>query len=481
MIADVMKTRTVSTLQDMRNTAAEKLTEAEEFQAAIDAEDRDWSPEEEQHYTTLLGEANELRTAYEQEQRRIQREGRRDAVAGLRQGFNNIPDPQRALNQGSLLQVTRMRPMWVDDPQWGFRGHGDFALAVYHQAMGSAPRDERLERISQYQAALDHNVPQSGGLLLPPAHNTTIYNHMMGARTNLMALCDRYPLTGNLTIELIANAETSRVAGSRWGGVQSYWVEDGTSVTDSQPKVRMIELRPRQLATLVKVTNTLLNNSAALEAFLDQAAVDDQIQTINNAIMRGDGVAKPKGFLNSGALVTITKETSQAAATINQQNVLKMWARLLDEDAMNVAWLINRDAVPQVNAIAASGASGTIPVMLATQDGWPTMAVPGPMMLQGKPIRRVEQASTLGTVGDIILVSMGGYALAYRARGDGSGSIDGEPAIQKDMSMHLEFDKNRTAFRYIIAVDGQTWLQSAITPEQGSSTLSHFVVVETRS
>ena len=119
--------------------------------------------------------------------------------------------------------------------------------------------------------------------------------------------------------------------------------------------------------------------------------------------------------------------------------------------------------------------------MLANVNGWPTMSVQGPQMLKGRPIRRVEQCSTLGTVGDIVLANMSGYALAYRARGDGAGAVDGEPAIQKDLSMHLEFDKNRTAFRYIIAVDGQTWLQSAITPEQGSSTLSHFVVVETRS
>lgn len=241
----------------------------------------------------------------------------------------------------------------------------------------------------------------------------------------------------------------------------------------------MLELRPRQLATLVKVTNTLLNNAAALEAFLDQAAVDDQIQTINNAIMRGDGVAKPKGFLNSGCLVTISKEGSQAAATIVQQNVLKMDSRLLDDEDPSCIWLLNRDASPQVNAIAASGASGTIPVMLATQDGWPTMTVKPPTMLLNKPMRRIEQCSTLGTIGDLVLACMSGYALAYRARAEGA--VDGEPAIQKDMSMHLEFDKNRTAFRYIIAVDGQTWLQSAITPEQGSSTLSHFIVIETRS
>ena len=350
-VIDVSKTRSIATLQGMRDEAATKLQQAEDLQAALDAEDRDWTDDEETQYSTLLQEASDLKKQYEFEQRRMQTDARRSATASIRQDFNAIPTPQDVLTRGAIRHVTHLKANWVDDPQWGFQGHGDFARAVYMQAV-QGMGDERLDRIGQYQAALDHNVPQSGGLLLPPAHNSSIYNHMMGARTNLMAICDRYPLTGNLTIELIANAETSRVAGSRWGGVQSYWVEDGTSMTESQPKVRMIELRPRQLATLVKVTNTLLSNSAALEAFLDQAAVDDQIQTINNAIMRGDGVAKPKGFLTSGALVTLTKETSQAAATINQQNILKMWARCLDEEM--AVWLVNRDAVPQVQAIAAS-------------------------------------------------------------------------------------------------------------------------------
>lgn len=473
---EVSRTKVIGDLQGMRNAAIAELDAADEISQRAESENRLMSAEEQSQYDGHMNEANRLKALYEQEQNATAIQGARTAVSDLRNSFRNIPDPADLLTRGAMGNVRFMQENWTRDPQWGFKGMGDFALAVYARSVHGFS-DERLDRIGQYQAALDHNTPQTGGILLPPAHNTSIYNHMMGARTNLMALCDRYPLTANLSIELTANAETSRVAGSRWGGVQSYWVEDGTAMTESQPKVRLLELRPRQLATMVKVTNTLLQNAAALEAFLDQAAADDQIQTINNAIMRGDGVGKPKGFLNSGSLVTVLKEGSQAAATILQGNVLKMWSRCLDEEM--AVWLVNRDAVPQVNAIAASGASGTIPVMLATQDGFPTMAVPGPMMLQGRPMRRVEQCSTLGTIGDIILANMSGYALAYRARSEGT--VDGEPAIEKAMSMHLEFDKNRTAFRYIIAVDGQTWLQSAITPEQGSNTLSHFIVTETRS
>jgi HK97 family phage major capsid protein len=479
-MAEQAKTKTIATLQGMREAAAQKLTEAEELQAGIDAEDRAWTEEEEAHYNDLVSEASDLKKDYEFEQRRMQTEARRQAAASVRQDFNSIPTPQDVLTRGVNARVTRMKANWTEDPQWEFRGHGDFAMAVYQQAVNGMV-DDRLSRILGFQAAMDHNTPQTGGFLMPPVFNRNIYTHMMGSRINLMAMCDLYPIIGAISIEFTANAETSRVPGSRWGGISSAWVEDGTAMTDSQPKVRNLELRPRQLATFVKVNNTLLQNADTLEAYLDRAAVDDQIQTINNAILRGDGVAKPKGFFtgsSGGSFVSIAKESGQAANTIVDDNVHKMWARCLDEE--NAIWLINRDAVPELDALAATGVSGTIPVMLANVNGYPTMAVPGPQMLKGRPTRRLEQCATLGTQGDIVLANMSGYAMAYRARGD-AGTVDGEPGIQKDMSMHLEFDKNRICFRYIIAVNGEAWLQTAITPEQGTSVLSHFIVLDTRA
>lgn len=479
-MTDQPKARTIATLQDMRAAAADKLTQAEELQAAIEAQDRAWTDEEESQYNALVAEASDLKKEYEFEQRRQQTEARRSAADAVRRDFNSIPTPQDAFNRGAASRVTRMKANWVEDPMWLFRGHGDFAMAIYKRDVQGI-QDERLSQIAAYQAAMDHNVPQTGGFLMPPTFNRTIYNHMMGSRANLMALCDLYPIMGSRSIEMTANAETSRVAGSRWGGITSAWVEDGTAMTDSTAKVRNLELRPRQLATFVKVNNTLLENADTLEAFLDKAAVDDQIQTINNAILRGDGVAKPKGFFTGtagGSFVSVAKETSQAAATIVDDNVHKMYARCLDEEM--AVWLVNRDAVPELEAMAATGISGTIPVMLANVNGYPTMAVQGPRTLKGLRILRLEQCATLGTQGDIFLANMSGYALAYRARG-GAGAVEGEPGIQKDMSMHLEFDKNRSCFRYIIALDGQAWLQTAITPENGVSTLSHFIALDTRS
>jgi hypothetical protein len=46
--------------------------------------------------------------------------------------------------------------------------------------------------------------------------------------------------------------------------------------------------------------------------------------------------------------------------------------------------------------------------------------------------------------------------------------------------MHLFFDQNVTAFRFVLRMNGQPWLSAAIARKSGSNTLSHFVTCQTR-
>ena len=84
----IAKSKSIATLQGMRDAAAAKLTQAEEMQAIIDAEDREWTAEEETQHGSLLQEASDLKKEYEFEQRRMQTEARRGAAAMLRQDFS---------------------------------------------------------------------------------------------------------------------------------------------------------------------------------------------------------------------------------------------------------------------------------------------------------------------------------------------------------------------------------------------------------
>ena len=87
--------------------------------------------------------------------------------------------------------------------------------------------------------------------------------------------------------------------------------------------------------------------------------------------------------------------------------------------------------------------------------------------LMGRPIEPIEQASTLGDRGDIILADMDEYVVW-------------EQAINFARSMHVQFLTNETAFRFSYRVNGQPGWSKTITPANGTDTQSPFVTLAAR-
>ncbi len=89
--------------------------------------------------------------------------------------------------------------------------------------------------------------------------------------------------------------------------------------------------------------------------------------------------------------------------------------------------------------------------------------------LKGRPIIFAEYCQSLTTEGDIILVNLKSYATGVRAAG-----------LKYASSIHVRFEFAETAFRFMFAVDGQSWMASALTPYKGSNTLTNIVTLQTR-
>jgi HK97 family phage major capsid protein len=87
--------------------------------------------------------------------------------------------------------------------------------------------------------------------------------------------------------------------------------------------------------------------------------------------------------------------------------------------------------------------------------------------LMGRPLLWTEKVPTLGTAGDIAFVDLSQYFI-----GDRSG---GQPQIAS--SIHLKFDYDQTSLRFILRYDGQPAWKNALTPANGSNTLSPFIVL----
>jgi HK97 family phage major capsid protein len=80
-----------------------------------------------------------------------------------------------------------------------------------------------------------------------------------------------------------------------------------------------------------------------------------------------------------------------------------------------------------------------------------------------------EYNATLGTVGDIVLADLSQYLTV--TKGD----------VRAEMSMHLRFDYDELAFRFIFRIDGDLWWNLPLTPFKGSATQSPVITLDTRS
>jgi HK97 family phage major capsid protein len=90
--------------------------------------------------------------------------------------------------------------------------------------------------------------------------------------------------------------------------------------------------------------------------------------------------------------------------------------------------------------------------------------------LLGRPVIPTEACPALGDKGDIIFGDLGNYQTVIKAGG-----------IRSDVSIHIWFDYDITAFRFVLRVGGQPLWNSSITAFQsGSSARGFFATLEAR-
>ena len=351
----------------------------------------------------------------------------------------------------------------LSEPEWNF---GEFLQAVAHASMPGGRIDRRLmPAVEERATGLSEGVPSEGGFLV----KTDFIEGLLNRTYELAVLGSRawkVPISANANgVTLNGINETSRADGSRWGGVLAYWLAEAGTKTASKPEFRQMELKLKKLIGLCYSTDELLQDAGALEAVITRAFTEEFAFKVDDAIYQGTGAGMPLGILNSPALVTVSKEAGQPAATILFENIVKMWSRMWGRSRPNSVWLINQDVEPQLFSMSLAVGVGGVPVYLPA--GGLSSSPYGTLF--GRPVIPIEHAATLGTVGDIMLADLSQYVMIDKG------------GIQAASSIHVKFVYDETAFRFVYRVDGQPLWNAALAPYKGAgNTLSPFVVLETR-
>lgn len=346
-----------------------------------------------------------------------------------------------------------------------YRSLGLQLQAVYAASQNPHAADKRLlEMNKRAVAGMSEGVGAEGGFLLQDDYSSDLMRNTV--ETGLIApKCRRFPTSpGSTGIQFPVLQETSRVDGSRWGGVQVYRVNEAAAATPKKAKFALERMGFEKLIGMFVATDELLADATFLGAWMSEAFKEEFAVKVDNEIVRGTGANQMMGILNANCLVTVSKESAQAAGTIVGMNCVKMFARLFGRSQQNAVWLANQDCFPQIATLTITKDKSDIPIYQ------PANIASGQTLgtILGRPVIYVEQCSTVGTIGDLILADLTRYMI-----------IEKDP--QQASSIHVYFDTEQTAFRFSVRNNGQPMLKQAVTPMNGSNTLTDFVVLETRS
>lgn len=349
-----------------------------------------------------------------------------------------------------------------DDPKRGFAHAGEFFLAVRAEgtAAFSNPGDPRLRIGAAAPTTFGgQNSGTDGGFAVPIDFAQDIADLAL-LDDSLLPFCDLTPVSTNSMFFPKSEA-------TPWGtsGERAYWQAEGTAGQQTKPALRSDLLRTNKLISLVPVTDELAQDAVAIGPYLTKRMGSSIRWKANESLLFGTNGGQPLGAFNSGASITIAKESGQLTNTLALNNLSKMMARLPPGSFANAIWLINGDVLPAffstsgVSDIYFPGGVDLVPAGKRSLLG----------LILGRPALISAHAKSFSSQGDVMLVDMQ-YVRA----------IERKPGVLIASSMHVYFDADSMTFRATYRVDAQPAITTPINPANGSTTLSPFIQLGAR-
>ena len=459
-------------LEELNRKACALIQQSRDLQALAEKEDRELTGEELAQIEKCAEGVRELAP----EQKKLR--GQAAMFAELDQAEQEARAPQPRIvkpQPGPIDQGLngkdsngKLHVNGVEQKDQGFKSFTEQIAAVIHAGKVrdqeiAGPIDSRL--LIQAASGLSEGVASEGGFLVQTDFAETFLERVYQIG-QLASRVWRMPVGPNSNgLKINGLDETSRADGSRDGGILVYTAAEAEAKTATKPKFRQMELTLHKIIGACYLTDELLADTVALEAWINKKFAGAVGFKIDDLLLRGTGAGEIKGIFNSQCLVTITAETGQAAKTIVAENIEKMYARMWAPSIPNSAFFVNQDVWPQLFQLSHAVGTGGVPMFVPA--GGLSQAPFGTLL--GRPIVPIEHCETLGTKGDIIFADFGEMLLIDKG------------GIQAASSIHVRFMYDEQVLRFVYRVDAQPTWANKLTPYKGTATQSPFIVLESRT
>ncbi len=362
---------------------------------------------------------------------------------------------------GPLLKAFRPRSSAIqalyrnDAPAAGpqpFASMGDMLADV--ATAGRSPR-HTTDRLATLMNSFSTNVPSDGGFLVPEQFRSDL---LLSSLETAIMRPGAVVIPSREAILHVPALDDSTHATTVFGGITAFWADEATAPAETSAKFSDIALDAKKLITLCSTPNELLNDAAAFgNVFVNRTLPQAVAWFEDDKFVGGTGVGEPAGIASAPCKIDVTRATG---GKVSYLDVVGMLTRLLPQSYGRAVWLCSPDVVTQLlqDLLVFGGATtGVTPPAdwLSFHDGhW---------RLLGLELYPTEHVSVLGTAGDLLLVDRSFYVIAERL------------LLSVAVSPHPQWNQDKSMIKVVNRAAGTAWVNSALTPKNGSQTVSPVV------
>ena len=331
------------------------------------------------------------------------------------------------------------------------------AVAKSHTA------DKRLIQVNNAVLGANEGTGADGGFALQEDFAGTIIESAV-RHSELLNRLDRYTCSSPANSMRWVSADETDVSASVFGGVQMYWAAEGATVAASKPQLKEMKMDLEKMMGFAYATDEMLTDAAFMTGFFGTAFALAAERLLVSGVIAGDGEGKPKGFLQSKALITVDAEPGQANASFLGANAIKMQARAMPRNRERLVWLMHPDAEELLPYLSIQ--NGEAAKFLWNPEGG--LGNFDTQRVLNKPVLFDDSCSALGAVGDINLIDPFQYILLTKG------------TARQDWSVHVEFLTDQNCFRMVYRCNGAPKTDSTLTIKNSKKVRSPFITLAGR-
>lgn len=249
--------------------------------------------------------------------------------------------------------------------------------------------------------AMSTDSNPNGGYLVMPELSATVVSRIF--ETSPLRLVANVEQTGAKSRDFLIDDDEGT---AEWSGEKAVASED-------TPQVGMKSIVAHDITAKMTATADMLEDAYLdLSAWLQNKGADKIGRTENTAFVVGDGVNKPRGFLDYGNYSSpgvyqrdaIEQVISGAATTFTAEGLIDLTASLKEAYQANAVWMMQRASYGAVLKLKGADNFYFGPTFL--KDGTPTMQI------LGKRVIFADDMEAIGTGGNLI-AAYGDFRAGY--------------------------------------------------------------------